>query len=48
MVPAINFTNQIVLHLNYTLYLSNDNNTVKAASQCGFRCDYIKSIAFSA
>ena len=45
-VPAIISENSRILTLNYTFYLSNDSKIVKAASQCGLKGNYSKSVVF--
>lgn len=47
-VPAVISQNSRVLGYNYTLYLSNDTTVVQAASQCGLKADYSKSVTVPA
>lgn len=43
-VPAVISDNSRIVSLNYTLHVSNNRNVIKAASQCGLKGNYSKSL----
>jgi hypothetical protein len=43
-VRSVSSDDARVIRLNYTIYLSNDSNVLRSASQCGSKIDYSQSV----